>query len=73
MHMNAASSWPHDPLLLILIIIHEAIVDGPVGQVLARLLSEGRNTIPIYRKQIINKSTTMIFGLVQLVILRHSR
>ena len=34
---------------------------------------QGKNEIPFFRKQVINKSTRVIFGLVQLVVLRYSR
>ena len=47
----------------------KAIADGPVGQVLARpLFLKVKSKIPFYRKQVISKSTRVIFGLVQLVI-----
>ena len=36
-------------------------------------ISQGKNKVPFYKKQVINKSTRVIFGLVQLVILRYSR
>ena len=36
-------------------------------------ISQGKNKIPLYRKQVINKNTRVIFGLVQLVILQYSR
>ena len=47
----------------------KAVADGPVGQVLAGPLRiyQDKNKIP-YRKQVINKSTRVIFGLVKLVI-----
>ena len=32
------------------------------------IISQGKNKIPFYKKQVINKSTRVIFGLVQLVI-----
>ena len=32
-------------------------------------ISQGKSNIPFYKKQVINKSTMVIFGLVQLVIL----
>ena len=32
-------------------------------------ISQGKNKITFYRKQVINKSTRVVFGLVQLVIL----
>ena len=56
------------------IVINKAVANGPVGQVLARpLFLKGKNKVPFYKKQVINKSTRVIFGLVQLVILRYSR
>ena len=33
-------------------------------------ISQGKNKVPFYKKQVINKSSRVIFGLVQLVILR---
>ena len=33
----------------------------------------GKNEIPFYKKQVINKSARVFFGLVQFVILRYSR
>ena len=42
----------------------KAIVDCLVGQDFP-----GKNKIPLNKKQVINKSTRVIFGLVQLVIL----
>ena len=36
-------------------------------------ISQGKNKVSFYKKQVINKSTRVIFGLVQLVILRYSR
>ena len=36
-------------------------------------ISQGKNTIPFYRKQVINESTRVIFGLVQHVILQYDR
>ena len=49
----------------------KAVADCLIGQVLAGLLaiSQGKNKIPFYRKEVINKSTRVIFGLVQLVLL----
>ena len=41
----------------------KAIANGPFGQVLARPLFL---KIPFYKKQVINKSTRVIFGPVQL-------
>ena len=35
--------------------------------------SQGKNKIPFYNKQVINKSARVIFGLVRLVILQYSR
>ena len=32
-------------------------------------ISQGKNKIRFYKKQVINKSTRVIFGLIQLVIL----
>ena len=36
-------------------------------------ISQGKNKIPFYKKQVIDKSTRVIFGLVQLVTLRYNR
>ena len=36
-------------------------------------ISQDRNKIPFYRKQVINESTGVIFGLVKLVILQYGR
>ena len=48
----------------------KAIADGPVGLILARsTFSQGKNIIPFYTKQVINKSARVIFGLGRLVIL----
>ena len=47
----------------------KAVADGPVGQVLAGPLFLIVKQSSILQKQIINKSTRVIFGLVQLVIL----
>ena len=47
----------------------KAVADGPVSQVLAGPLFLKVKTIPFYKKQVINKSTRVIFGLVQLIIL----
>ena len=55
-------------------IIAKAVANGPVGQVLAGpLFLKVKTKFHFYKKQVINKSTRMIFGLVQLVILRYSR
>ena len=32
-------------------------------------VSQGKNTIPFYKRQVINKSASVIFGLVRLIIL----
>ena len=32
-------------------------------------ISQGKNKIPFYKKKVINKSTRVIFGLVQLIII----
>ena len=42
---------------------------GCSGHSLAGPLFLGKNKIPFYKKQVINKSTSVVFGLVQLVIL----
>ena len=44
----------------------KTVADGLVGQVLAVPLfsSQGKNKVPFYTKQVINKSTRVIFGLV---------
>ena len=36
-------------------------------------ISQDKNKIPFYKKQVINKSTRVIFGLVQLIILWYNR
>ena len=56
-------------------LIFKVVADCPVGQVLAKplFLMQGKNKILFYRKQVINKSTMVIFGLIQHVILRYSR
>ena len=52
------------------LITFKAIADGLVGQVLAGpLYLKVKNKITFYKKQVINKSTRVIFGLAQLVIL----
>ena len=35
--------------------------------------SHGKNKIPFCKKQVINKSVSVIFGLVGLIILNHNR
>ena len=47
----------------------KAIANDPVGQILAGPLFLKVKQTPFYKKQAINRSTRMIFGLVQLVIL----
>ena len=47
--------------------VYKTVADDPVGQVLA--ISQGKHKIPFYRKQLINKSTRVMFGLAQLIIL----
>ena len=49
----------------------KAVANGPVGEVLAGPIniSQGKNKIPFCKKQVMNKSTRVIFGLVQLAIL----
>ena len=34
-------------------------------------ISQGKNKVPFYKKQTINKSSRVIFGLIQLVILQY--
>ena len=34
-------------------------------------ISQGKNKVPFYKKQGINKSSRVIFGLVELVILQY--
>ena len=36
-------------------------------------ISQGKNKTPLHKKQVIGKSTGVIFGLVQLVTLRYNR
>ena len=36
-------------------------------------ISQGKNEIPFYKRQVINKIIRAIYGLVQLVILQYSR
>ena len=60
-------------------IFHKAVANGPVSQVLAGggplflkvMQVQDKNKIPnpLYKKPVINKSTRVIYGLVQLVIL----
>ena len=59
------------PVFITKVLYLKAVGDGSVGQVLAGPLSisQGKNKISFYRKQVINKSTRVIFGLVQLVTL----
>ena len=45
-------------------IVIKVVADSLVGQVLAKPLC--KNKIPFYKKEVIDKSTRMIFGLVQL-------
>ena len=33
------------------------------------IIAQGKNKIPFYRKQVINKNTRVIFGVIQLVVL----
>ena len=42
----------------------KAVANSPVGQVLARPLFLKVKKVPFYKKQVINKSTRVIFGLV---------
>ena len=35
-------------------------------------ISQGKSKVPFYKKQVINKSTRVIFGLVQLIILQYN-
>ena len=47
------------------IIVDKAVPNGPVGQVLAgTLFLKVKTKIPFYKKQVINKSTRVTFGLV---------
>ena len=47
-----------------------AVANGPVGQVLARPLFLNLKTNFIFKKQVINKNTRVIFEFVQFVILQ---
>ena len=48
----------------------QAVANSSVDQVFTgwTTISQGNNKIPFYKKQVINKSARVIFGLVQLVI-----
>ena len=47
----------------------KAVADGPVGPVLAEpTFTHGKNKVLFYTRQIINKSSRIIFGLSRLVI-----
>ena len=45
---------------------------GAEGLVRQTIISEVKNKIPFYKKQVINESTRVIFELVQIVILQYS-
>ena len=53
-------------IFVIINVISFTEANSPVGQVLARPLriSQGKNKIPFYKKQVINKSTRVIVKLV---------
>ena len=53
---------PHQ--LLTVFVWLKAVANGPVDQVLAGTISQGKNKVPFYKKQVINKSTRVIFELV---------
>ena len=54
-------------VLRISLSVYKTVADDPVGQVL--VISQGKHKIPFYRKQSINKSTRVMFGPAQLIIL----
>ena len=67
------NNWlPHTIINIYKYSFYKAVADGPVGQVLAGPPFLKTNKVPFYRKQVINKSARVIFGLVQLVILRYA-
>ena len=51
----------------------KSVGTGPAGLVLAGPLLLKVKLISFYKKQVINKSVKVIFGLVRLVILQYSR
>ena len=51
-----------------------AIATGLASLVLVKShISQGKNKIPFYKKQVMNKNAMVIFGLVRLITLVHSK
>ena len=55
------------------VVLYRCVGIGPAGPVLAGpLFLKVKTKVPFYKKQVINRSAGVIFGLVRLIILRYN-